>query len=62
MEKSTSLKPTAEQIRERLMAIGASKTAIEKASEAVGKTEVTRTVKVEKITDRVSAQYDEMFK
>jgi len=50
-EKLLSNKPTGEQIRERLMAVGASENAIEKASAAVGKTTVSRRVELIKITD-----------
>lgn len=51
LEKTISKKPTAERIREILTEAGASETAIEKASAAVGKTTVERKITVKKITD-----------
>lgn len=50
LSRSNSEKPTAEEIRSLLEKAGASENAIEKASEAVGKTTVTREVNVVKTT------------
>ncbi len=55
LEQTISNKPTAAEITSILTAAGASQTAIEKASAAVGKTSVSRTIKVEKTTDATGA-------
>ncbi len=54
MEKTISKKPTSKEIKEKLTEAGASETAIKKASQAVEKTTVSRTIKVEKITDNTT--------
>jgi len=51
LNQTISNKPTASEIESVLRSAGASDTAIAKASAAVGKTSVARTVKVDKITD-----------
>ena len=57
--KTSSGKPTAEDIAAILTAAGASQNAIDKASEAVGKTNVERTLLVEKVTpDGGKASYE----
>jgi len=56
LEKVISKKPTAEEMREKLTEAGASENAIEKASQAVGKTTVSRTIKVEKVTDNLTGE------
>ena len=56
LEKTITKKPTAEEMREKLIEAGASETAIEKASQAVGKTTVSRTITVEKITNNTTGE------
>ncbi|MBU2100378.1 hypothetical protein KKB11_04050 [Candidatus Micrarchaeota archaeon] len=56
LEKTITKKPTSEEIRNKLIEVGASENAIEKASQAVGKTTVSRTIKVEKITDNITGE------
>ncbi|MEW6295345.1 MAG: CD1107 family mobile element protein [Candidatus Diapherotrites archaeon] len=56
LEKVISYKPTSEEIRNKLTEVGASENAIEKASQAVGKTTVSRTITVEKITDTITGE------
>lgn len=57
--KTSSGKPTSEDIAAILTAAGASQNAIDKASEAVGKTNVERTLLVEKVTpDGGKASYE----
>jgi len=55
LEETVSIKPTADEITDILTEAGASEEAIAKASAAVEKTTVERTVKVEKITASTGA-------
>ena len=56
LEKIISKKPTSEEMRNKLTEVGASKNAIEKASQALGKTTVSRTIRVEKVTDNITGE------